>query len=387
MELEPQLCRLCLVPVDPATVVVLNQAVGLIESILQLTTINVIIDRTRSVFMCDQCRNMLDLSIQFRMMCLQNDETFRKMYAEHALSLNTETDVSDNCEAEFVDCKIETEISEVLEKLEPEITIQDNKVLKGKRQASPDEFKKRTLRRKLKATLNTEYREHDEQRPTKGVKAKKKRKKIKAHQKSTTGNQGEKTQCQICGEFYSRDVLRKHLLIHKADRPMYSCDQCPKKYPHRKNLREHIEIVHEGKADHTCDKCGKTYNRKDALNKHYIAEHTDLKNFECKVCFEKFSRSSALAYHNKMKHSSLRPHACTYCEMTFKRSNDLVLHVRTHTGEKPFKCDLCDKRFAKSYNVVIHKKSHRNAELRKAAQLKTEASGQCSDLVVTSGLE
>lgn len=48
MDLEPQLCRLCLTSVDPTTVIVLNQAVGLIESILQLTSIEVSIFETES---------------------------------------------------------------------------------------------------------------------------------------------------------------------------------------------------------------------------------------------------------------------------------------------------------------------------------------------------
>ncbi|XP_062564420.1 zinc finger protein 184-like isoform X4 [Armigeres subalbatus] len=362
MGLEPELCRLCLVPVDAATVVILNQAVQLVESILQLTTIEVIIDSTRNVFMCDQCHNTLNMAQQFRKMCLQNDAAFKKMFSESMLKLDVEKEESDNFEAEFIDCEMEDQAqnNEIFEKLE----VQDNKIIEQDQRPSSKKIRMKTRSKKCKNELEIDKKDQEEQQPVK-VKTKT-RKKYK-----TKNNPTMKIQCQVCGEFVSRYTLSRHMLVHTDDRPMFACDQCPKKYPYRKNLREHIEIVHEGKV-WSCDKCGKSFNRKEGLNEHNIAVHTDLKKYECTVCHERFARSSYLNYHFKIKHTTLRPHACKYCEMTFKRSNDLIHHVRTHTGEKPFKCDLCDKRFSKSYNVVIHKKSHRNAELRKAAQLKTE---------------
>lgn len=43
MDLVLKMCRLCLESVEPAAVVVLNEAEHLVESIFQLTTIEVII--------------------------------------------------------------------------------------------------------------------------------------------------------------------------------------------------------------------------------------------------------------------------------------------------------------------------------------------------------
>ncbi|XP_001652626.2 zinc finger protein 626 [Aedes aegypti] len=413
MDPGPQLCRLCLIPVDPDTVVILNQAVDLIDSILQLTTVDVIVDSLRRVFMCDQCQNTLDVCIQFRMMCLQNDASFRKMCAKQALSLDDMRNECDSWTAAFVPCKVEeaSQHNDILDKMEPEISLEDNGSQDGDDQHSL--FDDMEVEKQSEMCITETIPENDDQQlPAKKPKVKKVRKK-RDHQDQETGNKSSskdrkrrktaikvkkpykppanrryvKVQCQICGGFYNREHLAQHQTIHSDDRPMFACDLCPKKYPYKKNLKEHVKIVHENTADYTCTECGKTFNRRGPLQSHYIAIHTDLKKYECKVCGEKFARSGTRNYHFKMHHTNLRPYSCQYCQMTFKRCNDLTLHHRTHTGEKPYKCDLCDKRFAKSYNVVIHKKSHRNAELRRAAQIKADNSEQSLNVDETGVLE
>lgn len=49
MESDSELCRLCLVPVDPAAVVILNQAEKMIEAIQQITSIQVRISHVNIV--------------------------------------------------------------------------------------------------------------------------------------------------------------------------------------------------------------------------------------------------------------------------------------------------------------------------------------------------
>ncbi|XP_065081846.1 zinc finger protein 708-like [Ochlerotatus camptorhynchus] len=340
MDLEPQICRLCLELVDPRSVFVLNHDEKIIESILQITTIEVIVDPTRRVFMCDQCHTMLDQFIQFRTACLQNDDTYRKMYAKLTVSSELVKLEPNDPEAVLVQCKLEDESQSsepesgaMVKQLEPEVDILEQE------QVLIEQEKPRKPRKKYK-------------------------KKVKV-----SGTQ--KVQCQTCGAFVTQRHLPKHQLIHDQDRPMFSCTQCPKKYTEHRKLRQHITIVHEGHVEHTCDRCGKTFYRSATLKQHFLAEHTDIKRYECKICGEKFARASNRAYHYKMNHTTVRPYSCEYCLKTFKRSCDYRIHTRTHTGEKPFKCDLCDKRFCKSYNLVIHKKSHKNADMRRDAKMLT----------------
>nr|XP_029731732.1 zinc finger protein 184-like [Aedes albopictus] len=406
MDMEPQLCRLCLIPVDPDTVVILNQAVDLIDSILQITTVDVIVDSSRQVFICDQCQNSLDVSIQFRTMCLQNDATFRKMYAKQSLPLDGTRDEFDHFEAEFIPCKVEDtcQNNEPLNNFEPEVSLSGDNFqndgqqssseeeglknafdtfesmfeLKEGRESPPVKEKKKRYRKKPKTDSSIEHTDgQHSKKPSSNEETKKRRKRIRPYKPSSSSEPRVKVQCQICGGFFSREHLSKHLLTHNPDsRPMYACELCPKKYPHKKNLKEHVEIVHENTKEHVCPVCGKGFARKKRMDAHFKAIHTEVKRYACSACDEKFPTSGYRNYHYKVHHTNLRPYSCQYCHMTFKRSNDLTLHTRTHTGEKPFKCDLCDKRFAKSYNVVIHKKSHKNAELRRiAAEQKAESAG------------
>ncbi|XP_029731738.2 zinc finger protein 184 isoform X2 [Aedes albopictus] len=391
MDPEPHLCRLCLIPVEPDAVVILNQAVDLIDSIHQLTTVDVIVDLSRQVFICDQCHNTLDVSIRFRTMCLQNDAIFRKMYARHALPSDGASNEYDNLEAEFIPCKVEittqndhnldSEIgawgnsfndydqhySTQEEGTEVNIDLQvDNQ--DQEKQPPVKKVRKRSPRKKRKTESNADHQDakHDEPPSNKDEETGSPPKKVKGPSKPRIY---VKVQCQVCGGFFNREHLAQHQLVHMdpSERPKFTCKHCPKQYTYKKDLKAHMEIVHEGTADYSCKECGKTYARKEPLTKHYIAVHTDVRKYECTVCGKKFAHGTDRNYHYKIQHTDLRPYSCQYCEMTFKRGYDLTLHTRTHTGEKPFKCDLCGKTFAKSYNVVIHKKSHQNDELRRAA--------------------
>lgn len=342
MDVGPNICRLCLELVDPSSAVVVNHDPKIIESILQITTIEVMQDHARREFMCNRCHTQLDQSIQFRRTCLQNDDTYRKMCAMLTFSSELIKLEPTGPETAIVQCKheeesqaYEQECGTNFKQFKPEVDI---------------------LEEAQKPSLNVEERH---------------RKPRKKYKKKETISDPHKVQCQTCGAFVTYRHLSKHQMTHDQDRPMFSCNQCPKKYTEHRKLKQHITIVHERQVEHTCDRCGKTFYRSATLKQHFLAEHTDIKRYECKICGEKFSRASNRAYHYKMNHTTARPYTCEYCLKTFKRSCDYRIHTRTHTGEKPFKCDLCDKRFCKSYNLVIHKKSHKNAEMRRDAKIMT----------------
>lgn len=199
-----------------------------------------IIDPACDVFMCDQCQASLDMSRQFRSICIQNDEIFRKMHVKHAISMAVVKDEPDHFESEFVQCKLEEE---------PE----------------HDEIIKKESDQNVQDDLSSSKRK----------KPKKPRKKHSS--KDLISGPSSKVQCHTCGAFISRHHLSKHHLTHEKDRPMFACEKCPKKYTERRKLKEHITIVHEGNIAHTCDRCGRTFHRSETLRQHYLGEHTNLK--------------------------------------------------------------------------------------------------------------
>lgn len=56
--------------------------------------------------------------------------------------------------------------------------------------------------------------------------------------------------CQQCGKgFKTMNCLRNHKRTHLAERILYGCDQCEKKYTQKVQLKKHIEIVHMNRRD------------------------------------------------------------------------------------------------------------------------------------------
>lgn len=207
--------------------------------------------------MCEQCQNLLETTIQFRTMCLQNDETFRDLHAKHEESLNVAKDEQESLNRE-----------ESLNIVKDEYSLG---TVKDELDTSRTEF--------VACKVEDDAQNDDMIQGPEVKKSNETRKKYKPRNAHKT-SESRKVQCQTCGAFVHPVHLPKHRLIHDKNRPMFACEQCPKKYTEQRKLKEHITIVHEGHLEHTCDRCGKTFHRWETLRQHYLGEHTDLKKYD-----------------------------------------------------------------------------------------------------------
>jgi len=83
--------------------------------------------------------------------------------------------------------------------------------------------------------------------------------------------------------------------------------------------------------------------------------------YSCNECDKRFHSKWSLKRH-MMSHSGEKPHTCDICAKSFASKWQLDLHYRTHTGEKPYSCDICSKRFTTKSHMSRHRRIHVNSK-------------------------
>ncbi|CAK1554907.1 unnamed protein product [Leptosia nina] len=204
-----------------------------------------------------------------------------------------------------------------------------------------------------------------------------------------TPDRNSSYRCDICStKFCRKDLLARHVKVHKLSDKVFECDTCSKVFHRRSNLRTHMRVHenggngssssclclycgrgfsnssnlivhmrrHTGEKPYKCDFCGKGFPRSSDLQCHRRS-HTGEKPCVCGICGKGFSRSNKLSRHMRV-HTGAKPYKCVYCEKAFSQSNDLTLHVRRHTGDKPYVCELCGDRFIQGTALQNHRRAH-----------------------------
>ncbi|KAK9888652.1 hypothetical protein WA026_000881 [Henosepilachna vigintioctopunctata] len=135
------------------------------------------------------------------------------------------------------------------------------------------------------------------------------------------------------------------------------CKYCSKTFNRNAHLKRH-EFTHTLKSSHICEKCGQVFAEKYQLTNHE-AKHTLTEGpLNCYHCSKKFFRSCDLNAHIKKTVLKQERYRCKFCKKEFYDSRDRLTHMsKYHTGEElPFECNNCSFSTAYSKRYNQHKK-------------------------------
>uniref|UniRef100_A0A671LWE5 C2H2-type domain-containing protein n=1 Tax=Sinocyclocheilus anshuiensis TaxID=1608454 RepID=A0A671LWE5_9TELE len=136
--------------------------------------------------------------------------------------------------------------------------------------------------------------------------------------------------CRFCGRaFASPDSLKKHLRLHKGNKP-FRCLDCGKNFA--RYLRRHI-LTHTEVKPYRCKTCESCFSRYDHLKllstspQSKTQEDGDM--LQCKVCSKRLSTPSDLKRHMSMLHITDKPFPCKRCGKTYSSKKTLMRHNLT----------------------------------------------------------
>lgn len=92
------------------------------------------------------------------------------------------------------------------------------------------------------------------------------------------------TNCETCGKnFRSRELWRKHQLVHGDFKKNNRCDVCPHRpgFVTKTALKKHMATNHGGIQpirNFSCEVCGIAYSRPDQLARHRVSIHQIYEN-------------------------------------------------------------------------------------------------------------
>ncbi|XP_077283724.1 uncharacterized protein LOC143909556 [Arctopsyche grandis] len=161
--------------------------------------------------------------------------------------------------------------------------------------------------------------------------------------------------CNICSKsFACKNAHTRHFKSHTRKKS-YKCDICLKSFISKRNLVEHINCHSEIKP-HKCDTCSKSFNSKSSYNKH-LKTHTEGKRYKCELCLKTFSRKFVYTRHLKI-HTGIKLYKCEICSKSVNSKTSFTEHMNSHNGIKPHQCTICSKSFARKYTLIAHVNFH-----------------------------
>lgn len=144
----------------------------------------------------------------------------------------------------------------------------------------------------------------------------------------------KRAQCGLCGNFYYKDQLQRHIdkVHYKVKR--FFCDICGFGAFLKCNLSTHMakHVAKEYREQIHCSLCNATFTRHESLKNHHKTEHEV--NPEILKCFcgKEFNLRHKLTTHIKRTHNNTRDHACITCPKRFFTPKELKVHIlKAHT--------------------------------------------------------
>uniref|UniRef100_A0A8C1YEK6 C2H2-type domain-containing protein n=1 Tax=Cyprinus carpio TaxID=7962 RepID=A0A8C1YEK6_CYPCA len=143
--------------------------------------------------------------------------------------------------------------------------------------------------------------------------------------------------CRFCGRaFASPDSLKKHLQLHKGNKP-FRCLDCGKNFARHGHLMVHVRL-HTGEKPYGCANCGEHFIRTDYLKRHLAKCNGKGENQEknlCDKCGDLFTRD-ALSVHQK---------TCVISSKSSGSSQEVNDKDKSPPKIKGFSCANCSDRF------------------------------------------
>ncbi|KAI5693783.1 hypothetical protein M8J75_005632 [Diaphorina citri] len=123
-------------------------------------------------------------------------------------------------------------------------------------------------------------------------------------------------------------------------------------------VKEENEEVKEKKEEMEEEKKPKTKAPRKRNRKPRIGERACMPLIhECPTCGKKWRTVSELNAHIQT-HSDLRPFVCEICGQGYKMRKALLVHVGMHNGIHPFICHFCNKSFTQKVGLEKHINRH-----------------------------
>ncbi|XP_051720368.1 zinc finger protein 1035 [Ctenopharyngodon idella] len=207
--------------------------------------------------------------------------------------------------------------------------------------------------------------------------------------------------CRFCGKAFTLpDSLRKHLRLHKGNKP-FRCLDCGKNFARHGHLMTHKNVhkrnvqclvcwevlpsigdllkhrqSHPKKGMLKCPDCPLQFRFPVFLLRHVAVHERRRKlkelfppkdqartlkveriykeEFKCALCQEAFPDSKALSEHCITHMPEPSATKCQFCKGHFSNHAGLIRHIRLHTGEKPFPCLTCGRHFNRKEYRNVH---------------------------------
>lgn len=337
------ICRFCLLHDDLIPITQAIESMVTIQDIENFTGIQITDEEQLSFAICKNCCKVLENSVAYRNICLNNDVVFKQLFSVVIESIKDEenddsTQIKDDSSNDESDDQI------------------------GADGPSFDAtFSSASDAEDLQPTTVSPIISNSSIRPnrprTKGpARAKAKG---KADEKSNTSTEQkiekEKTVCYTCGKLVTN--LPNHMINHNKER-RYSCPHCPLKMSNGTNMKKHIEAVHEKKIAKSCELCGEGFIHLSTFVRHMTSKHGIGETYECKICSKTFTQVDKYRRHMNKWHKARTEYPCTICNKVFNGRQRLKIHQSVHSDDQPYACRICPKRFKSKEAKRTHEITH-----------------------------
>lgn len=158
-------------------------------------------------------------------------------------------------------------------------------------------------------------------------------------------------------EHKEKEITKAHVPIyHKEIIKKYKCDQCDRKFSHRKDQVEHerIHSINSSKKPTSPE----DHKEKQITKAHLPIYHKEITNkYKCDKCDKKYSHRLDLIEHQKRHTSNKSVKSNDHKEKNITKL-DIPIEHKNMEKTKEYICDQCEKKFYHKDNLIEHLKNH-----------------------------